>query len=374
VDRHKKVKVAIIIGTRPEAIKMASVFWAMKEEPTFEPVLVSTGQHSDLLKETLLSLGLQADYELNVMTPAQTLSGSASKLITAITNTLIDVKPDFVLVQGDTTSAFIGALSAFYLGIEVGHVEAGLRTATIREPFPEEGHRRAISAFSSIDFCPTEESFARLMQEGKPSESIFMTGNTGIDTLRQISKKIENGSILPSEVVQKFSKSNKFVLITCHRRESFGQPLSKIMKSIRKIADQNPKINFIFPVHPNPNVLSVVEEALSNVANVFLLKPLRYVDLVYLLSNALFVVSDSGGLQEEAPALGKRIIVLRDVTERMEAVDAGYATLVGSDPEKIESALTRHIIESQSRDYLLAESDIFGDGFASKKIVEILAQ
>ena len=353
---------------------MASVFWAMKENPFFEPVLVSSGQHSDLLAETLLSLGIQADYELNVMTPAQTLSGSASKLMIEVTNTLVAVRPDIVLVQGDTTTAFIGALAAFYLKIKVGHVEAGLRTSSIHEPFPEEGHRRAISAFSSLDFCPTNESFVRLMQEGKPKDNIFMTGNTGIDTLRQISHKLDAGTILPSEEVRKFSKTTKFVLITCHRRESFGKPLSTIMNSIRKIAEQNPEVNFIFPVHPNPNVVSVVENILTNVTNVFLLKPLRYVDLVYLLSNALFVVSDSGGLQEEAPALGKRIIVLREVTERMEAVDAGYATLVGSDSKKIEDELNTLLMESRFGNEQLAKSDIFGDGFASKKIVEILTR
>lgn len=366
------MKVAIIIGTRPEAIKMASIYWAMKESPSFEPIILNTGQHSDLLAETMLSLGLQAHYDLNVMTPAQTLSGSASKLLIAVSDTLTAVRPDIVLVQGDTTTAFISALAAFYLRIKVGHIEAGLRTTSIQEPFPEEGHRRAISALSSIDFCPTDEAFARIVKEGKPKESVYMTGNTGIDTLRQISGKIESGAILPSEEVRKFTKNRKFVLVTCHRRESFGQPISNIMKSIRKIATQNPEIDFIFPVHPNPNVVAVAKESLTNISNVFLLKPLRYVDLVYLLSNALFIVSDSGGLQEEAPALGKKIIVLREVTERMEAVNAGYATLVGSNSKRIEKAIEEHLNELISKENTLGKSDIFGDGSASKRILEIL--
>jgi len=364
------VNIAIVVGTRPEAIKMAPIYWAMKENIDFSPILINTGQHSDLMDETLLSLNITADINLYVMKENQGLGATASEILMKMTDILAKLKPDCVLVQGDTTSALMGALAAFYLGIRVGHVEAGLRTKSIAEPFPEEGNRRALSTISSIDFCPTEDSKNNLLREGKSESTTYVTGNTGIDSLRRIQEKIFKGEVIPSKEIENLVNLGQYILVTCHRRESFGDAIQKIMESISKIAQATPGINFIFPVHPNPNVKSVVERELSNIENVHLIKPVAYVDFVHLLNHCLFVISDSGGLQEEAPALGKRIIVLREDTERREAVDEGYAFLVGSSPllidATIQELLSRSIVP-------LDNSNIFGDGEASNRILTILA-
>ena len=364
------MKIAIVDGTRPEAIKMAPLYWAMTENIGFTPTLINTGQHSDLMDETLSSLNITADFDLFVMKDNQGLGATASELLMKLTNVLLKTKPDFVLVQGDTSTALMGALAAFYLGIRVGHVEAGLRTKSIAEPFPEEGNRRALSTLSSIDFCPTEVSKKNLLREGKSESTIYVTGNTGIDSLRKIQDKIFRGEIVPSKEIEKLVDLGQYVLVTCHRRESFGDAIQKIMETISKIAQAKPGTNFIFPVHPNPNVKSVVERELSNIQNVHLIKPVAYVDFVHLLNHCLFVISDSGGLQEEAPALGKRIVVLREDTERSEAVDEGYAFLVGSSPILIAATVNELLSESLLP---LDNSNIFGDGEASNRILKILA-
>ncbi len=364
------MKVVIVIGTRPEAIKMAPIYWAMNEKKDFSPILVNTGQHSDLLDETLSSLKITPDFNLFVMKENQSLGGAASEILLKMTGLLVELKPDLVLVQGDTTTALMGGLAAFYLGIKVGHVEAGLRTKSLAEPFPEEGNRRALSTLSTIDFCPTEASRKNLLSEGKSESTTHVTGNTGIDSLRKIQFKISQGEILPSKEIKELVDLGRYVLITCHRRESFGNAIQNIMQTIAKIAQTQPETNFIFPVHPNPNVRSVVERELSNMQNLHLIKPVAYVDFVHLLNQCLFVISDSGGLQEEAPALGKRIIVLREDTERSEAVEEGYAFLVGSSPILIEKTVKELLNGSLNP---LDNSNIFGDGEASDRILEILS-
>ena len=364
-------KIAIIIGTRPEAIKIAALYNHMLGSRNVTPLLVTTGQHASLLDETLASLEIKPHLSLHIMEPNQSLTSVTSRLHSEIGKVLDNLEPDFILVQGDTTTALVAALEGFYRKIPVGHLEAGLRTENKMEPFPEEVNRRLISVVSSLNFAPTDEASRCLAIENVDPEIIHVTGNTGIDTLLDTTKKLKN-SRASEKLSHLFSTGpNRLVLVTCHRRESFGKPILEIMDALARSAKAHPDVKFIFPVHPNPNVVSIVKESLGQIDNIDLVEPLNYVDLVALLSKVELIVTDSGGLQEEAPSIGKRTIVMREVTERPEAVEAGYSELVGTSSNKIFESINRNLLKP-NRDLL--PSTIFGDGKSSAKVVDLITR
>lgn len=364
-------KVAIVIGTRPEAIKIAALYNRMLKSTNLVPFLITTGQHATLLDETLKSLGIVPDLSLHVMEPNQTLTSVTSRLHTDIGRALDDNKPDFILVQGDTSTAFVAALESFYRQIPLGHIEAGLRTESKMEPFPEEVNRRLISVLANLHFAPTKEASRCLSQEGVAPECVHVTGNTGIDTLIETSKKLSSGATSTYFNTSGYTNYEKLVLVTCHRRESFGKPILQILDAISISAENHPDVKFIFPVHPNPNVQKIVNDQLGNVQNIDLIEPLNYLDLVDLLNRVELIVTDSGGLQEEAPSLGKRTIVMRDVTERPEAIEAGYSELVGTSSEKIIDAINRNLSKPQPN---LEPSTLFGDGKSSERIINLVSK
>lgn len=364
-------KIAIVIGTRPEAIKIAALYNRMLTSKVITPFLITTGQHASLLDETLSSLEIAPDLTLHVMEPNQSLTSVTSRLHTEIGKALDSVMPDFVLVQGDTSTAYVAALESFYRKIPVGHLEAGLRTENKLEPFPEEVNRRMISVVADLHFAPTKEASRCLTLENVNPTSIFITGNTGIDTLLETIRKLKNteSTLEPSPETE--LHTNRLVLVTCHRRESFGKPIIEIMEALSRSAKSHPDVKFVFPVHPNPNVTKIVNDSLGQISNIDLVEPLNYVDLVDLLNRVELIVTDSGGLQEEAPSIGKRTIVMREVTERPEAVAAGYSELVGTSATKIFESINRNLLNPSQN---LQPSTIFGDGKSSAKVVDLITE
>jgi UDP-N-acetylglucosamine 2-epimerase (non-hydrolysing) len=304
------------------------------------------------------------------MRPNQSLSESAARILRDLNPIYLKEYPVATLVQGDTTSALMGALSSFYNHVPVAHVEAGLRTDDLQLPFPEEANRRLISVISQFHFTPTQSATQTLIREGHKQEGIIQTGNTGVDALLQTNSKILKGEIVIPAKAREISTLTNIVLVTCHRRETFGRPLQDICEAILALAVDLPELNFVFPVHPNPNVREAVERCLSGIKNIFLLPPLPYSHFVSLLANARVVITDSGGVQEEAPSLGKRTIVLRDLTERTEAVESGMAKMVGTNKGLIVKAVKEELqMKDQNKN---SNSEIFGDGSASSRIIETL--
>lgn len=376
-------QIAIIAGTRPEVIKMAPVYFALKEASGLEPIFVSTGQHRQMLDQAMAVFGIEADYDLNLMQPGQTLPDLTGRVIVAVTEFLQKVKPDAVLVQGDTTTVLAAAMAAFYERIPVGHVEAGLRTGNMLSPFPEEMNRRLTTPLARWNFCPTETSEANLLKEGVDSVSIHVTGNTVIDALlwvrRRVSKleigkrKWESGNNEePSTKNQERPK--RFVLVTGHRRESFGTGFENICRAIQKITERYPDVEVVYPVHLNPKVQEPVKRILGGNPRVKLIEPVGYEEFIALMDRCHFVLSDSGGVQEEAPSLGKPVLVMRDTTERPEGVTAGTCRLVGTDVEKIlreASVLLEDEEEYRRRSEL---KNPYGDGKAAERIVEVLGK
>lgn len=369
-SQKNKITFAIVAGTRPEIIKLAPVFFELQKSDWADVKFIATGQHSDLLAKALSDFGIKPDINLEVMSENQTLSGLTAKLIQKLDLLWKELSPQVVLVQGDTTSALAGALTAFYNKIEVGHIEAGLRTTNLMDPFPEELNRRLISKIANLHFAPTSAAFDSLKEENINPRSVINSGNTGIDSLFRMQDQITEGRINFNE---KFAdllyEKQKKILVTTHRRESFGKPLENTCKAIAHLARRNESINFIFPVHPNPNVSTLVTSLLANIPNVKLIKPLMYSETVAMINQSLFILTDSGGIQEEAASIGKQVLVLRKETERFEAVNAGLAQLVGTDPEIIIPAAQKLIDEKpqdRGRQYL------FGDGLASVRIAQEL--
>jgi UDP-N-acetylglucosamine 2-epimerase (non-hydrolysing) len=362
-----KKPVLVVIGTRPEAIKLSPVVERLNKSNNLRPVVVSTGQHGDLLDATLINLKLIPDHNLAIMKTNQSLAESASKVLAHLQAILEEESPCATIVQGDTTSALMGALASFYNKVPVCHVEAGLRTEDLFMPFPEEANRRLISVITSVHFTPTPAASKKLQNEGYASETIVETGNTGIDALLSMVKSVEDGSTVLPDSIRNLSNLMNLVLITCHRRETFGAPLLEVCESISSMAEARRDLNFVFPLHPNPNVKGVVEGELRGYENVHLIDALPYSQFVFLLSKARVIITDSGGIQEEAPSLGKRTIVLRNVTERSEAVENGFATMVGTSKEKIIKAVYEEL--NKADDNINLSSNIFGIGLASERIV-----
>lgn len=354
--------VLLLYGTRPEAIKMAPVVEALGRRPErFAVTVAATAQHRQMLDQVQELFGLRADLDLDLMRPEQSPNDLAARSFAALDQVLRDRSPDWVLVQGDTTTAMVGALAAFHLGIRVGHVEAGLRTGDLRAPFPEEANRRIIDLLAAALFAPTVRAREHLLAEGIAPERIFVTGNTVVDALVASTRR------LPS------AAEEEAVLVTVHRRESFGEPLRRIFTALRELAETFPKVRWVYPVHPNPAVREPAHRLLDGLPNVELHEPFDYLELLRRLRGCRLVLTDSGGLQEEAPTFGKPVLVLRDKTERPEGVEAGAAKLVGTTPERIVAETARLLTDSREYARMARAGNPYGDGRAAERIAAILA-
>jgi len=366
------LKILTIIGTRPESIKMAPVIKSLMNYPEeIKSVVCVTAQHREMLDQALKIFGIVPDYDLNLMNPNQSLSLLTANVLTGLDKLITFEKPDWVLVQGDTTTAMAASLVAYYHRIKLGHVEAGLRTNDKFQPFPEEINRRITDLLADAYFAPTQNSRMNLLREGICSESIVVTGNTVIDALMMISQRVA-GRPLDSRMSTSI-KNRLLILVTVHRRESFGKPLENICHALARIAYRyQDKIQMVYPVHLNPNVRKTVYEILSGIPNISLIEPVNYEELVGLMSKAYLIMTDSGGIQEEAPTLHKPVLVLRDVTERPEAIEADAAKLIGTDAERIYSETVRLIEEPESYYQMSNAINPYGDGQASQRIVQFL--
>lgn len=367
--------VMFVFGTRPEAIKMIPVVETLSNVKDLSIRICVTGQHREMLDQIINPLGLKVDFDLDVMSENQDLTDVTSKILLGMKQVFSESKPNLILVHGDTTTAAAGALAAFYAGIPVAHVEAGLRTHTIASPFPEELNRQIVGRIASLHFAPTQLSRENLISEGIDKSRIFVTGNTVVDsltkTLNAIDNSVSNSAELKSLLNNRLSfdtTSEDFVLITAHRRENIGPAFEDILQAIKILAEKYPEVYFVYPVHMNPNIRKPVFQNLSDVHNIKLVEPFSQSEFAYLLRNSLFVLTDSGGIQEEAPILGKPVVLMRESTERPEAVQHGAAVLVGTDQKKIIETCTKLISRDQLFTAMSVSRDIFGDGKASLEI------
>ena len=359
-------KIMMIFGTRPEAIKMCPLVLELKKNPMFDVCVCVTGQHREMLDGVLEAFDVIPDYDLDIMKDGQTLFDITSCVLLEIKRVFDEVKPDVVLVHGDTTTSFAAGLAAFYLQIPVGHVEAGLRTNNLASPFPEEFNRQAVDLISSYYFAPTETAKRNLMQEGKDESSIFVTGNTGIDALS--TTVVDDYS---HEVIS-WAKDSRLILVTAHRRENLGQPMHRMFRAIRRIVDEFPDVKVVYPVHLNPIVQSIASEELGGIDRIKLIPPMNVLDFHNVLARSYLVLTDSGGIQEEAPGLGKPVLVMRDTTERPEGVEAGTLKLVGTDEENIYEGFRILLESSEEYDKMSRASNPYGDGMASRRIAKAL--
>lgn len=371
------MKILSIFGTRPEAIKMAPLVKALANDNYFTSKVAVTAQHREMLDQVLELFEIKPDYDLNLMKSGQDLYDVTAGVLLGLRDVLQDFQPDLVLVHGDTTTTFAASLAAFYQRIPVGHVEAGLRTGNLSSPWPEEANRVLTGRLASLHFAPTERNRAALLAESIPDEKITVTGNTVIDALQWIVNKIENSSELQNNILQKLSDSGlntkvlneRYVLVTGHRRENFGTGFENICKALHDLALNNKHVHFIYPVHLNPNVQEPVKRLLGDVNNVHLINPLGYEPFVYLMKNCYLVLTDSGGVQEEAPGLGKPVLVMRDTTERPEAVDAGTVRLVGTNFDTIILEVQSLLDDKNLYAIMSRSHNPYGDGSAAFKIV-----
>ena len=361
------IKILIIFGTRPEAIKMAPLVKELNKFPKeFKVITCVTAQHREMLDQVLSLFEIKPDIDLNLMQKNQTLPSLTSKAVDVLSNTITKLNPDLVLVQGDTTTAMVAALASFYCKIPVGHIEAGLRTNDIYSPFPEEANRRLISVLSTLNFAPTEISVAALIKEGISQGRIFLTGNTIVDALKIIKNKCLN--IKPPVTLNK----KRFILVTAHRRESFGKPIIDICNALKQIIKEDKTVEIIYPVHLNPNISKAVYSELGKIKRIKLISPIEYNSLIYLLSKCYFVLTDSGGIQEEAPSFGKPVLVMRNTTERPEGVIAGVAKLVGTGTKKIVEEASILLNNRKTYKYMSKAINPYGDGKTSQRIVKII--
>lgn len=369
------MRILSIFGTRPEAIKMAPLVMRLAKTEGVTARLCVTAQHRELLDQVLTLFGLEPDYDLNIMKPDQTLGEIASAVLNALDPVFVDFQPDFVLVHGDTSTTFFASLAAFYQHIAVGHVEAGLRTGNLYAPWPEEANRKLTSVLAAMHFAPTQRARTNLLKEGVCAENIFVTGNTIIDSLLWVKQRIECNPAIGKEMRGHFPylrKDARLVLITGHRRENFGGGFENICAAIRALAQEFVDVDFLYPVHLNPNVNKPVHRILSGLSNVHLIEPQGYLPFVWLMNRAFLVLTDSGGIQEEAPALGKPVLVMRDTTERPEVLEAGTAKLVGADRERIIAGVRALLTTPHLHAEMSNASNPFGNGEASAAIVSAL--
>ena len=370
MEDFKSKKILFIFGTRPEAIKMAPVIKSFQKESCFETRICITAQHREMLDQVLHFFELQPDYDLDLMQKNQDLTTLTSRALVALKVPFEDFKPDLVLVHGDTTTTMTASLAAFYAGIKVGHVEAGLRTFNLQSPFPEELNRQFTSKIADFHFAPTQQAQANLVAENILEEKIVITGNTVIDALQETVVKIKN--LKPSFAAGIPFESKKIILVTGHRRENFGDGMQRVCNVVKEIALAREEVHLVYPVHLNPNVQTVVEKTLGGVSNISLIAPLEYPDFVWLLNESYFIITDSGGVQEEAPSLGKPVIVTRDTTERPEAVNAGTVKLVGTNAEQLKTEVLELIDNVEAYKKMSSAHNPYGDGKAAQRIVNFV--
>ncbi|HHC7383368.1 TPA: non-hydrolyzing UDP-N-acetylglucosamine 2-epimerase [Vibrio parahaemolyticus] len=370
-----KKKVLTVFGTRPEAIKMAPLVHALAADGRFEAKCCVTAQHREMLDQVLDLFEITPDYDLNLMRAGQTLNDVTARIVQELKPVLQDFKPDVVLVHGDTATTFAASLAAYYEQIEVGHVEAGLRTGNIYSPWPEEANRRLTGVLTKYHFAPTEMSKENLLRENFSPEDIFVTGNTVIDALLMVKDKIDTNQDLNATLAAQFpflDESKKLILVTGHRRESFGGGFERICEALAKTAKTHPEIQILYPMHLNPNVREPVNRILAGIENIHLVEPQQYLPFIYLMSRANIVLTDSGGIQEEAPSLGKPVLVMRDTTERPEAVEAGTVKLVGTNVDAITDSLTYLLTSDDAYHEMSYAHNPYGDGKSCFRILDAL--
>ena len=370
-----KRKILVVFGTRPEAIKMAPVVKACKARPDLEVKVCVTAQHRQMLDQVMDIFGLSADFDLNVMAPNQTLADVTCKVLKGMEGVFAEWTPDMVLVQGDTTTVMAAALAAFYHKIAIGHVEAGLRTGNLHSPWPEEANRLLAGCLANQHYAPTPRSRENLLKENKDPKTVFVTGNTVIDALHEAVKIMDGDAALKARLAAQFHSldpAKRLVLVTGHRRENFGEGFIHICNAIKRVASR-PDVQVVYPMHMNPNVRKPVNEILGGLANVNLIEPLDYLSFLYMMRQSYLIMTDSGGVQEEAPSLGKPVIVMRDTTERPEAVDAGTVILAGTETESMASAAERLLDDAAFYDKMARAVNPYGDGLAARRIAELVA-
>ena len=358
--------VMLVFGTRPEAIKMCPLVNELKTRENLKTVVCVTGQHRQMLDQVLNVFNVIPDYDLSIMKSGQTLFDITTNILNKIGEVLDEVKPDVVLVHGDTSTTFVTALACFYKQIHVGHVEAGLRTYNIYSPWPEEFNRQAVSIISQYNFAPTELSKANLIKEGKKEDTIFVTGNTAIDALKTTVKEDYTHPEL------EWAKDSRLIMITAHRRENLGEPMHNMFRAIRRVMDEHPDVKAIYPIHMNPIVRKAADEELGGCDRIRIIEPLEVLDFHNFLAQSFMILTDSGGIQEEAPSLGKPVLVMRDTTERPEGIKAGTLRLVGTNEEVIYNNFKLLLESKEAYDAMAKASNPYGDGFACKRIADIL--
>lgn len=364
-----KIKVMTIFGTRPEAIKMAPLVLELEQQSDrFESIVTVTAQHRQMLDQVLEIFNIKPDYDLNVMKDRQTLAQITANVLTGLEEVMVETKPDIVLVHGDTTTTFAASISAFYNQIKVGHVEAGLRTWNKYSPFPEEMNRQVTDVLSDIYFAPTEQSANNLKLENHPSEQIYITGNTAIDALSETVKEDYE-----HEILNEISGNSRLVLMTMHRRENQGKPMERVFRAIRSVVDTYEDVEVIYPVHLNPVVQQASKKELGDHKRIHLIEPLDVIDFHNIAARSYMIMSDSGGVQEEAPSLGVPVLVLRDTTERPEGVEAGTLKLVGTETEDVIAAMTELLDNPEAHKQMAETKNPYGDGTASKRILNAIA-
>lgn len=360
------IKVMTIFGTRPEAIKMAPIVNELKKRKETECIVCVTAQHRQMLDQVLKVFNIKPDYDLNIMKPGQTLSEITSNALIGLEKIIKESKPDIILVHGDTTTTLAGSLAAFYNGVKIGHVEAGLRTWDKYSPYPEEMNRCMVGQLSDLHFAPTNKSKNNLLKENKNEENIFVTGNTAIDTLKTTIKNDYKNDIF------EWVGNDRLLLLTAHRRENLGEPMYNMFKAVKRVVEECKDVKVIYPIHLNPQVRKIADEVLEGCEKVKLIEPLEVIDFHNFLNKSHIILTDSGGIQEEAPSLGKPVLVLRDTTERPEGIEAGTLKLAGTQEETIYELLIELLNNEEKYNEMSKASNPYGDGFASERIVEII--
>lgn len=359
-------KVMLVFGTRPEAIKMCPLVNELKSRETINTVVCVTGQHRQMLDQVLEAFNVIPDYDLSIMREKQDLFDITVRILEKIKAVIKRESPDIVLVHGDTSTTFVTALACFYMGVPVGHVEAGLRTYDIYSPYPEEFNRQAVSIISGYNFAPTEKSKQNLLNEGKRADTVFVTGNTAIDALKTTVRE----SYTHPEL--EWAKGSRLIMITAHRRENLGEPMRQMFRAIRRVMDEHPDVKAIYPIHMNPAVREIANEVLGDDDRIHIIEPLDVIDFHNFMSRCYMILTDSGGVQEEAPSLGKPVLVMRNTTERPEGIEAGTLKLVGTEEENIYQWFTRLLDSEEEYAKMSSASNPYGDGFASKRIADVL--
>lgn len=361
-------KIMLVFGTRPEAIKMCPLVNELKSRKNFQTIVCVTGQHRQMLDSVLEAFSVKPDYDLSIMKEKQTLFEITTNILTQIKKVLEETKPDVVLVHGDTSTTFVTALACFYMQIPVGHVEAGLRTYNVYSPWPEEFNRQAVSIIAKYNFAPTELAKNNLLKEGKDENTIYVTGNTAIDALKTTVRKDYTHLYL------EWTEGSRLIMITAHRRENLGQPMRNMFRAIRRVLEEYPDIKALYPIHMNPVVRQIAQEELSGCDRIKIIEPLEVLDFHNFLARSYMILTDSGGIQEEAPSLGKPVLVMRDTTERPEGVVAGTLKLVGTVEENIYINFKKLLEEKEIYNAMAQASNPYGDGFACKRIADILEE